>query len=438
MTLKTKFYSLAALLHLILLVAAYWYIDNIGFEFILVELFLLTSLLLFFSLIRKVIAPFQYVDLFNEVLSEEEFTTRFSHTGNRELDNLMRMFNHMLNQLYEERLKLGDRKGMLSQLLDAIPLSIIVFDYDEKVSQLNPAAEALFNADSTTAKGTLLKTLHHPLSVELAKLQKSEVKLISDEQGNRFRCQKTTFKDKGFERSFIVIQEITSELKSSEKRTYEKLIRMMSHEVNNTMAATSSMLRACLDYADDINPDERDDYKKAMQLVIERTNNLNHFMQDYAQIVRLPKPSIESCNIYHLLLSQAQLFDSIFREKHISVNLQEIKPESCTVQADRKQIEQVLINLIKNAVEAIGEKGEIGFQLQQLPQGLKLQIKDSGPGLSMNALQDLFSPFFTTKQQGQGIGLMLVKDILDAHQFAFRLFNHEQGGACFEIIFSQP
>jgi len=438
LSLKFKFYALTILLHAVLLVSAYFYLGEDKLEFVAVELFLLSSLFLFLSLVKKVLAPFEFVDLFSDVLHEQEFTTRFSHTGNRELDNLMSLFNQMLGQLYDERLRLGDRKGMLQQLMDAIPLSIIVFDYNNQISQLNPAAESLFNCRSDDLKNKYLNSIEHPLIDNLENLSPEYSQLLSDNKGRRFRCQRSLFRDRGFDRQFIIIQELTSELQSSERKTYEKLIRMMSHEVNNTMAATSSLLESCLHYSDQIDPEERDDYKTAMQLVIERTNNLNQFMQEYAQLVRLPKPSLESCNLRHLLLSIKRLFESKLNNNNIDLILPDSDGIDSQIEADQNQIEQVLINIIKNAVEAIDQEGEINITFITNKADLKLLVKDTGKGISEESQQSMFTPFFTTKVEGQGIGLMLVREILEAHHFEFSLYNRTQRGACFEINFCKP
>ncbi len=435
MSLKFKFYTLTFLLHAILLVSAYFFVEDNKMVFVAVEAFLLTSLLLFLLLIKRMLAPFELVDLFSEILSEQEFTTRFSFTGNKQIDNLMTLFNQMLSQLYDERLQLGDRKGMLQQLMDAIPLSIIVFDYDNKVSQLNPAAETLLDCTNQTIKGKPISFIQHSLIENLGLLQNNLSILVSDNKGRRYRCQKNVFRDKGFDRRFIIIQEITNELQLSERKTYEKLIRMMSHEVNNTMAATSSLLESCLHYSDQIEESERDDYRNAMQLVIKRTNNLNQFMQEYAQIVRLPKPSLEICNLNHLLMSVGRLYELQLRERNIEFLLPDSSGTKTEIQADQNQLEQVFINIIKNAVESIVTGGKIIISFEDDKSALILKIIDTGKGISDSCQQNLFTPFHTTKSDGQGIGLMLVREILDAHQFDFSLYNNAESGACFEIVF---
>ncbi|NQZ07454.1 MAG: PAS domain-containing protein [Algicola sp.] len=445
MRLSTKLYLLTVILHSLLLVAAYWFVDKPGIEFIAVEVFIVVSLGLFVLLIRKAMSPMQFLDLFKDVLQEQEYNARFSKTHSLELDKLMALFNQMLQQLYNERLKLGDRKGMLHQLMNAIPSGIIVFDYNDKITQLNPAAEKLLGIASATVESKPLKAIEHAITEKLEALTTGESQLISDRTGKRYRCHRSNFRDRGFDRQFIVIVEITDDLQSSEKNTYEKLIRLMSHEVNNTMAATSSLLKSCLYYADQIDPEEREDYENAMHLVIERTDNLNHFMQDFANMVRLPKPSLELCNLQHLLLSTARLFEVQLKEVGIKLTLPVLAVEQAQVMADRNQLEQVLINIVKNAKEAIGKEGQIDIELAIDGKHLCLKVNDTGSGLTEASAQDIFTPFFTTKAEGQGLGLMLVREILDAHGLDFALYNRqvpsqvqraeEQNGACFEIRF---
>ena len=294
----------------------------------------------------------------------------------------------------------------------------------------------LLSCNNEELKGKQIHDIQHSLVESLNQLKNDVSILTSDNKGRRYRCQKTQFRDRGFDRQFIIIQELTNELQLSERNTYEKVIRLMSHEVNNTMAATSSLLESCLYYADQIEASERDDYRNAMQLVIKRTNNLNHFMQDYAQIVRLPKPSLENCNIQHLLMSIHRLYSAKLQEKNITFHLPSFPSDETAILADQKQLEQVFINIIKNAIESIDSNGNISIVFTQENSALILQITDSGKGISDSTQQNLFTPFYTTKSDGQGIGLMLVRDILTAHQFEFSLYNNAQQGACFEIVFS--
>ncbi len=439
MSLKSKSYALVIVLHGALLTAAYFYMPNNKLEFLLAELFLFVSLVLFFMLIQKAFSPLEFIDIFSTILKEQEFSSRFSQTGNKELDGLMHSFNHMLSQLYEERHRLGDKQGMLQKLMDALPISVVVLDYDNKLSQVNPAACELFGIsdEATSIINQPLQRINHPLIEPLMTVTLGSSKLISDNQGKRYRCHRSRFTDRGFERQFVIIQELTQELKSSEKKTYDKLIRVMSHEVNNTIAASSSVLRSCLYYSDQIDRDDRSDFETTIKVVIERSNSLNHFMQEYAKVVRLPNPTLESCNLYHLLLTHKRLLSDKLAVANIELTLPVDGDKVSNISADKHQLEQVLLNILHNAIESIKDHGQITVSFVSTHKQLILQITDSGGGISAKHQQDLFTPFFTTKHEGQGIGLMLSAEILNAHQFPFSLQNNTDGqGACFEIRFN--
>ena len=149
----------------------------------------------------------------------------------------------------------------------------------------------------------------------------------------------------------------------------------------------------------------------------------------------MPEPYLENCNLIHLLLSIRKLFEVSFNRKNISFLLPEIDPLATQIMAEQKRLEQVIINIVKNAVESIEQNGEILVEIIKNNQQLILRIKYSGSEISKDAQRGLFTPFFTNKAEGQGIGWMLVREILDAHNFSFSLTNRELKGACFKITF---
>lgn len=444
MSLKFKLYALMTTLHCGLLVAVYLILDKLGVAFIVLEIAIMLSLAISIKLVNKALLPLNYLGLFNNILQEQQYNNRFTTTNSAELDKLLQLFNQMLQHLYRERLKVGDANGILQQLMNAIPSAIIVFDYEEKIAQLNPAAELLLKVKGEHLNGQPLAAIEHDIIAPLQSLATATPKLFSDSAGKRYRCQKSDFRDKGFTRQFIIIQELTQDLQSSEKNTYQKLIRMMSHEVNNTMAATSSLLQSCLYYAPQITESDRESYQSAMRLVIERTENLNQFMKEFANMVRLPEPNLELCNLNHILMSITQLYKSQTKQHNITIHFNSISPQHSEILADRNQIEQALINIVKNAIEAVEETAtkQVFIELNQLNKSqLQLRIKDTGHGINQTTQQQLFTPFYTTKPQGQGLGLMLIREIFSAHQLHFTLTNwsvdNKVQGACFDVIFPQ-
>ena len=176
----------------------------------------------------------------------------------------------------------------------------------------------------------------------------------------------------------------------------------------------------------------------ALKIAIERNDHLNHFMRNFADIIRLPEPHKEILDLTVLVKNVASLMEYKAKEKHIQFDFdfsqaQNTNLPPLSILADMEQMEQVLINIVKNALEAIDNQGVITFNLLKNPN--QLWILDTGNGIPKAVEQSLFSPFFTNKNGGQGIGLTLIREILTKHGFGFSLQNSEGSGAVFKIIF---
>ena len=248
-----------------------------------------------------------------------------------------------------------------------------------------------------------------------------------------FRCQKASFVDRGFNHHFIIIEELTEELLKTERKAYEKVIRMMSHEINNSIGAVNSILNSSLNYSNQISEKDRTYFVEAMEVAIRRNEHLNKFMRNFADIVRIPTPKKTRSNLHELLKTVQLLISSQINSKEINWKW-ELFDDELIIDLDIYQIEQVLVNIFKNAVEAIEEKGEIIVQTQQHPKR-RLLILNNGEKISEKTQQKLFTPFFSTKAGGQGLGLTLIREILLNHGFNFSLHTRDDGYTVFEIEF---
>ncbi len=437
MRLQIKLYCLTAALHIFLLGGAVLTLRENTVIFLITELLLVLSLISFLVLIKKILSPFEILHTFNKLLTDKEYNSRFRLVGSHDLDEAIRFFNQALNRLQEEKHDVDDRRLLLHQLLNKIPVGIVIFDFDDNISQINNKALEILNIEKDRIEKKTLSDISGVLMVKIRSLQVGQPEIVSDGTGKRFRCLLGQFDDRSFQRKFIVIEEISNTLDISEKNTYEKLIRLMSHEVNNTMAATNSTLSSCLDFAPQIEVGLRDAYEKSLRAVIERTDNLKVFMHEYAQIVRLPTPIIERCDLFALLGSLKAILESELHAKNILLELQPCNFEKLEVSVDRTQIERVFLNILRNAIESIGKNGEIRISFSAKPEKLVVKVADSGSGISSDIETQLFTPFFTTKPNGQGMGLMLIREILNAHKIEFRLKNAEnKKGAEFELRFN--
>jgi signal transduction histidine kinase len=228
------------------------------------------------------------------------------------------------------------------------------------------------------------------------------------------------------------MEELTEELRQSEKAAYEKLIRLMSHEVNNSVASANSLLHSCLNYKDQLQLEDRSDYEAALAVVIARTEQLNAFMKSFADVVRLPKPQLQPCDVREMLESISLLMRAESSQREIEWKW-ELKAELDAVPMDRGQMEQVFLNIVKNAIEAIGARGTITVRSGLRGGRRFVEIEDTGCGISPQVRANLFTPFFSTKEHGQGIGLTLIEEILDQHRFEFALEGPPGGPTRFTI-----
>jgi len=251
--------------------------------------------------------------------------------------------------------------------------------------------------------------------------------------GRRVRASHGTFVDRGFRRSFFLIEELTEELRRSEKAAYEKLIRMLSHEVNNTVGASSSLLTSCLAYGRQLTPEDRADFEHAIGVIIGRTAQLNAFMRSFADVVRLPPPNRQPVDLEALLHDLVRLLTPDAAARGIAIR-QAVARDLPPVRVDRSQFEQALLNIAKNGLDAIGRDGVLTISATRGDEGTTLDIEDTGPGIPPEVREQLFTPFFSTKEGGQGIGLTLVQEILANHRIPFALDGPPGGPTRFTML----
>ena len=247
--------------------------------------------------------------------------------------------------------------------------------------------------------------------------------------------QRGGFVDRGFPRAFFVLEELTGELRQAERAAYEKLIRVMSHEVNNTVASSTSLLQSSLTYARELSPENRTDFETALGVVIARTAQLNTFMKGFADVFRLPAPARQPCELVAILERVVALISARPDAGGIAWRW-ELDAPAIRVSADPAQLEQAILNVVKNAVEAVDGTGDGHDPRHVEDDPPTLVVEDSGAGLTAEAQANLFTPFFSTKPGGQGIGLTLVGEILAGHGFDYALERTARGTTAFRITFT--
>ncbi len=434
MTLRTKFILFIVVIHALTIGLSYYVFQQNKWIFLVAELVVLISLVICWSLYRELIQPLQLLVRGIDAIRDRDFNVKFVKTGRYEMDKLIEVYNQMIDQLRTERTMQQEQHFFLEKLVQTAPTGIVILDFDDRVVSINPRAWELLkqaNKIETNLPVSFIKlpiaAIQHPVLQAIATLNNGESKILTLEGIKTFKIQRAQFIDQGFPRAFATIEELTAEILAAEKRSYGKVIRMMAHEVNNSIGAINSILDTTLQLH--TGPP---DVKEALQVAIERNDHLNHFMRNFADVIRMPEPRLATFDLHELLKKTAQLMEYKARERNVQFQWV-LSPTPLLITADAGQIEQVLINVVKNALEAIDNEGIVKFTTIQNPP--QLVISDNGRGLSKEMAEQVFTPFFTNKNGGQGIGLTLAREILSAHGFGFSLVTGVDGWTRFWVGF---
>lgn len=401
--------------------------------FFVAEGLILISLAATFYAYRAFTRPLDLIAAGIESIRDQDFNTMFTPVEGGEIGRLVDTYNRMIDQLRSERVKRKEQHYFLERLIDASPIGIVIFDLDARIAAVNPAGREMLGIPGDPPVGRPLRDCSDPLGAALAALQTGETTVVNVNGMRAYRCSKFHFLDRGFPRQFVLIEELTREIMAAQKKAYDKVIRMMSHEINNSVGAVNSILNASLRYRTRLSAEEAVDFGEALRVAIDRNDHLNRFMANFADVVRTPSPVREPYDL-HRLLKSVQVLMSAESERRRIVWTWELDDEPFTVPMDVQQMEQVLVNVIKNAMEAIDADGTI--TVRTTTDGSKtLRIIDTGKGISPEDRTQLFAPFFSTKRNGQGIGLTLTREILLNHGFSFALESPQQEHTEFRIDF---
>ena len=432
--LRTKFSAFIILIHLILIFTSVQLIKDHKILFMLSEIGIIISIIISMRLYQSFISPLNLITAGVESMKDSDFNLKFLKVNQYELDKLIEVYNRMMEELRSERLRLREKNYFLEKLIEASPTGIITFDLDHKITSVNRAASQILGVDSSLVKDKSLENLSSPISESLNRLQSGESITVKSDSARRYKCERSNFIDNGFHHHFILIQEMTDEIMASEKRAYGKVIRMMSHEINNSIGAVNSILESCLNYTA-LKDENAHEYASALKVAVERNSQLNHFMSNFADVVRLPNPNKVKQNINNLIISANTLFKNETDKRNINWRIK-LAETPVIIHLDISLFERVLVNIIRNAIEAIDQNGEITIITTLEPDPCMI-IKDNGCGINAEIQKNLFLPFYSTKKNGQGIGLTLIREILVMDGFYFSLETTTEGQTEFTIRFNQ-
>ncbi|WP_373718324.1 sensor histidine kinase [Bacteroides heparinolyticus] len=395
--------------------------------------FILVYLIVFYN---KIVKPMNTIGSGMELLREQDFSSRLSRVGQYEADRIVNIFNRMMEQLKNERLRLREQNHFLDLLIQASPMGVIITTLDGDVSQLNPMAVKMLGVRPEEAMNKQLGQIDSPLAAELAAIPKEMTSVVRLNDANIYKCTHSSFVDRGFKHPFFLIERMTEEVMRAEKRAYEKVIRMIAHEVNNTTAGITSTL----DTVEQALSEESgmEDICDVMRVCTDRCFSMSRFITRFADVVKIPEPTLSPVRLNELVSMCKRFMEGMCNDRNISLRL-ECNPEVGMVRLDVSLFEQVLVNIIKNAVESIESNSDNmqkpGEIIVRTATPVSVEVIDNGPGISKEVEAKLFSPFFSTKPHGQGIGLVFIREVLSRHGCTFSLRTYNDGLTRFRISF---
>jgi two-component system nitrogen regulation sensor histidine kinase NtrY len=335
------------------------------------------------------------------------------------LGEVMLEVNALADALRAGRLAEAEAEALLSRLLEQLDVAVLAFDADGCLRLANGVAERLFDAPRARVEGRRAAEL----GVEelLAGAAPRVVERLAGRAG-RWELRRAPFRRSGAPHELVVVADVSRALRDEERQAWRRLVRVLSHEINNSLAPIHSIAAGLLDAMRGRPlPPGWEDVPGALEVVARRSQALARFMEGYARLARLPPPSPAPLDVGELVRRVAAL------ERRLPVAV--TGGPGLSIQADADQLEQLLINLVRNAVDATLETGGRAFvSWGERQGGVEIRVRDEGPGLPDTP--NLFVPFFTTKPGGTGIGLALSRQIAEAHGGRVALRTPDDGRGC--------
>jgi two-component system, NtrC family, nitrogen regulation sensor histidine kinase NtrY len=390
------------------------------------------------ALLDHIIHPLQTLANVVGALRQEDYSFRARQAvPNDALGELSLELNNLADLLAQHRTGSIEANALLQRVVEEVDIPIFAFDPANKLVLVSSAGEKLLHSSSSQllGKAAFELGLHGTLSCENETLMN-----LHFAGGARWFVRRSSFRQQGIPHILVVLSDVSRALRDEERHAWQRLIRVIGHELNNSLTPIKSIagsLNARLREASG-DPAQKQDFARGLHIIETRAASLNRFLQAYRQLAEMPSPVLGECSISRLVKRVAALETRI----HVTV----IPGPEITLMADSDQLEQMLINLLRNAAEAALEPTTLGQNHNEseaylqdsgpqitltwklVERDLVLTIEDNGPGL-MNP-GNVFVPFYTTKPQGSGIGLVLSRQICEAHGGRVELSNRPAGPGC--------
>lgn len=377
-----------------------------------------------FNLRTRIVRPLQTLSNILAAIREGDYSIRGRRALSGDaLGEVMLEVNDLGQTLREQRLGAMEATALLRTVMAEIDVAVFAFDGEQRLQLVNRAGERLLAQPSARLLTRTADELGLSTCLQLSAAGPQTMQMIFPGKVGRWDIRRSTFREGGQQHQLLVLTDLSQALREEERTAWQRLLRVLGHELNNSLAPIKSVAGSLADLMgrEPEPPDWRDDMQRGLAVISSRADSLARFVESYSKLARLPPPRLEPLKVGALVSRVASL------ETRLHVNV--VPGPELVVQGDDVQLEQLLINLVRNAVDASMEtRGHVDVGWQQMNGQVEVWVRDEGPGLASTA--NLFVPFFTTKAQGSGIGLVLSRQIAEAHGGTLTLENRQQLRGC--------
>ncbi|HEY6516662.1 MAG TPA: ATP-binding protein [Steroidobacteraceae bacterium] len=427
--------------------AAAWMIANTQW-YVTISLFIAAALLEAAALIRFSTQSSREIARFLDALSVDDLSQSFSGlTADDAHHELGTAIERVLTRLRASRSERDEQAQYLQTLVSHVPVALISIDERGAVRMLNMAARRLFESSLTQA--AQLSRYGEPFAVSLESLSAGNTAILRMERSSGallLKAAATEIVTRGVHTRLVSLQNIENEMSAQELEAWQTVIRVMAHEVMNSLTPVSSLATTAHDLvrdvlgqlpADDPRAAALADARDALEAVSRRSEGLLHFVRSHRRLTKPLAARIEVMPVERLFARIQRLLASDLADRDIRMATR-VEPQTLELAMDAELLDQALINLVRNAIEALRDtpSGQIALSAYREPDGrIALTVSDNGPGITPEQREKVFVPFFTTKRQGSGIGLTLVRQIAAAHGASVDVGETPGGGATVRLRF---
>ena len=434
----------------------------IRLTFIIINAFLLiwlfqtqkhiTALITTGILLAQIFLIIKYIEQTNRKLSQffdnikyNDFTSSFvSENTGESFIQLNESFNHVITQFQKTRAEKEEHFNQLQTIIQHISIGILTYRKDGTIDIYNNVVKKIFKINNFKRIQDL-SIIEEKLPNIFLNLQQNDTKLIKlflDDELLQLSVQATEFKKKGEEYLLVSVKNIHSELERKEIESWQKLIRVLTHEIMNSITPISSLASTVnemlpQDNSTKIEDEDLEDMHYALNTIDRRSKGLLNFVEIYRDLTRIPKPVFSKVVVKDLLFESKLMLLHKFKIDNLKISI-ETTPEEISIAADQSLIEQVLINVLINAVHAL--KRQVNPQIiisarYNNNERVIIEIADNGTGIKADLMDKIFMPFFTSKKEGSGIGLSLSRQIMHLHKGNIFAKSIVGKGSVFTLVF---